>query len=160
MFFWGWKYRMGRPYTWRTRTETYVDILFLKIGRKTCSLRPRRSHLVKLFRIQPCCYCFFFLFSYQRYNFQIFSDGRYSLATVPFVRPLSLPVVTKHWVFNIFRSIFFFYCSIETLWWLHILWLVLKSIWIESFRGVMIRVVGLCTGKPGSMSECRMFFLS
>lgn len=128
----------------------------MKIRRKTCLLRPRRWHLVKLFRIQPCCYCFFF--SYLRYSFQIFSDGKYSLAAVPFVRPMSLLVVTKHWVFNIFRSIFFFYCSIETLWWLHILWLVLKSIWIESFRGVMVRVVGLCTGEPGSMSECWMFF--
>lgn len=83
-----------------------------------------------------------------------------TLLLVPFVRPLSLPVVTKHWFFNIFRSTFFFYCSIETLWWIHIMWLDLNSTWSESFRTIMVRVVGLCTDEPGSMSECRMFFLS
>lgn len=55
---------------------------------------------------------------------------------------------------------FFFYCSIETLWWIHIMWLDLNSTWSESFRNVMVRVVGLCTDESDFMSECRMFFLS
>lgn len=102
----------------------------------------------------------FFFSPIKDITFQIFSDGRYSSAALPLVRPLSLPVVTKHWYFNIFRSKFFFYCSIETLWWIHIMWLDLNSTWSESFRNVMVRVVGLCTDEPGLMSECRMYFLS